>query len=59
MATNGLPINPNVYVTDPVFKSVGDKLALYGIHVEYVDFQISRSFGGSFRCSTQPLVRRS
>ncbi|WP_343561916.1 arginine deiminase family protein [Sphingobacterium sp.] len=58
LATNGLPINPDVYVTDPVFKSIGDKLSLYGIHVEYIDFQISRSFGGSFRCSTQPLLRR-
>ena len=58
LATNGLPINPNVYVTDPVFKSIGDKLSLHGVHVEYVDFQISRSFGGSFRCSTQPLLRK-
>ncbi|MCS4227314.1 dimethylarginine dimethylaminohydrolase family protein [Sphingobacterium sp. BIGb0165] len=58
LATNGLSINPNVYVTDPVFKPIGDKLSLYGIHVEYVDFKISRSFGGSFRCSTQPLLRR-
>jgi len=58
LATNGLPINPNVYVTDPVFKPIGDKLSFYGIYVEYIDFQISRSFGGSFRCSTQPLLRR-
>lgn len=58
LATNGLPINPDVYVTDPEFKHIGDKLSNYGIQVEYVDFQISRSFGGSFRCSTQPLLRR-
>ncbi|MGE8552594.1 hypothetical protein [Chryseobacterium jejuense] len=25
--------------------------------VEYIDFSISRSFGGSFWCSTQPLSR--
>lgn len=57
LATNGLPINPTVYVTDPVFSDIGDKLSAVGIQVEYVDFQISRSFGGSFRCSTQPLLR--
>ena len=57
LATNGLPINPTVYVTDPVFAYIGDKLSAVGIQVEYVDFQISRSFGGSFRCSTQPLLR--
>ncbi|QQT54248.1 hypothetical protein I6I98_03040 [Sphingobacterium multivorum] len=57
LATNGLPINPAVYVTDPVFGYIGDKLSACGVHVEYVDFQISRSFGGSFRCSTQPLLR--
>ncbi|MDR0262235.1 MAG: hypothetical protein LBJ04_03335 [Sphingobacterium sp.] len=57
LAANGLPINPAVYVTDPVFAYIGDKLSIAGIQVEYVDFQISRSFGGSFRCSTQPLLR--
>ena len=57
LATNGLPISPTVYVTDPVFAYIGDKLSAVGIQVEYVDFQISRSFGGSFRCSTQPLLR--
>jgi len=34
-------------------------LAPHGIQVEYVDFSITRSLGGSFRCSTQPLLRRS
>jgi glycine amidinotransferase len=58
LATNGLPINPDVYVTDPVFKHIGDQLSHFGIQVEYVDFQISRGFGGSFRCSTQPLLRK-
>lgn len=58
LATNGLPINPHVYVTDPVFKHIGDKLSRFDIQLEYVDFQISRSFGGSFRCSTQPLLRK-
>lgn len=57
LATNGLPINPDVYVTDPAFRFIGDELARRGVEVEYVDYRISRSFGGAFRCSTQPLRR--
>jgi glycine amidinotransferase len=57
LGTNGLPVSPDVYVTDPVFKRIGDEIAARGVHVEYVDFTISRSFGGAFRCSTQPLRR--
>ncbi|SIT90962.1 dimethylarginine dimethylaminohydrolase family protein [Edaphobacillus lindanitolerans] len=59
LATNGLPINEEVYITDPAFKFIGAQLEERGIRVEYVDFEISRSFGGSFRCSTQPLLRNS
>ncbi|HEY1178344.1 MAG TPA: hypothetical protein VGF17_19490, partial [Phytomonospora sp.] len=57
LATNGLPITPDVYVTDPAFSFVGDRLAAAGVRVEYVDFAITRSLGGSFRCSTQALLR--
>ncbi|GGE12929.1 MULTISPECIES: dimethylarginine dimethylaminohydrolase family protein [Sphingobacterium] len=57
LATNGLPLSTEVYVTDPVFKHIGDQIEQYGVKVEYVDFKITRSFGGSFRCSTQPLLR--
>lgn len=57
LATNGLPVNENVYITDHEFKFIGDELEKRGVKVEYVDFKISRSFGGSFRCSTQPLLR--
>lgn len=57
LATNGLPLSTEVYVTDPVFKHIGDQIEQNGIKVEYVDFKITRSFGGSFRCSTQPLLR--
>ncbi|MFA1736260.1 hypothetical protein [Lysinibacillus fusiformis] len=57
LATNRLPINENVYVTDKGFISIGNQLAQRGITVEYIDFTISRSFSASFRCSTQPLVR--
>ncbi|GAB2458333.1 arginine deiminase family protein [Comamonas humi] len=59
LATNGLPLSPDVYVADPAFQHIGDQLERHGVKVEYVDFRISRSFGGSFRCSTQPLLRRS
>lgn len=58
LATNGLPLSPEVYITDPVFKHIGDQIEQHGVKVEYVDFKITRSFGGSFRCSTQPLLRQ-
>ncbi|MFI6869134.1 dimethylarginine dimethylaminohydrolase family protein [Nocardia sp. NPDC050406] len=59
LATNGLPLGPDVYVTDPEFAFLGEKLEDHGVRVEYVDFAITRSLGGSFRCSTQPLLRRN
>lgn len=59
LGTNGFPISPTVHVTDPAFRRIGDQIARHGITVEYVDFAISRSFGGAFRCSTQPLWRES
>ncbi|MES9554009.1 MULTISPECIES: arginine deiminase family protein [unclassified Streptomyces] len=58
LATNGLPLGPDVYVTDPEFSFVGREIEKFGVHVEYVDFSITRSLGGSFRCSTQPLLRK-
>ncbi len=57
LATNGLPLSPDVYVVDPAFPRVGEELERRGIQVEYVDFAVSRAFGGAFRCSTQPLWR--
>lgn len=57
LAVNGLPVNESVYILDPQFEYIAEQLKSRGITVEYVDFSISRSFGGSFRCSTQPLVR--
>ena len=47
-----------VYITDPSFARVGEQVEAHGIKVEYIDFRINRSFGGSFRCSTQPLLRK-
>ncbi|WP_160714945.1 dimethylarginine dimethylaminohydrolase family protein [Chitinophaga solisilvae] len=58
LATNGLPVSSEVYITDPVFSGVGERIAAHGVQVQYIDFRISRSFGGSFRCSTQPLLRK-
>lgn len=57
MATNGLPIDADTYITDPEFERVGKQLESRGVTVEYVDFSVSRLFGGAFRCSTQPLLR--
>lgn len=57
LAVNGLPVNEQVYITDPQFESIANQLQERNIHVEFVDFKISRSLGGSFRCSTQPLLR--
>lgn len=57
LATNGLPVSPEVYITDPAFQHIGDQIEQHDIKIEYIDFSISRSFGGSFRCSTQPLSR--
>lgn len=58
LITNGLPLNEEVYVTDMEFQSIiGEQLTKKGIMVEYIDYSVSRSFGGSFRCTTQPLLR--
>ncbi|MGV9675530.1 dimethylarginine dimethylaminohydrolase family protein [Nocardia sp. NPDC003482] len=57
MATNGLPIDPDTYVIDVEFERVGKELEARGVTVEYLDFAVSRLFGGAFRCSTQPLLR--
>ena len=57
LITNGLPINPDLYITDQAFQDIGLQLEERGVTVEYLDFSITRSFGGSIRCSTQPLAR--
>ena len=58
LAVNGLPVDENAYILDPNFEYIGRELESHGVEVEYVDFRISRAFGGSFRCSTQPLLRQ-
>lgn len=57
LAVNGLPVNDRVYITDPKFGYVAEELYKRNIEVESIDFSVSRSLGGSFRCSTQPLER--
>lgn len=57
LMANGLPINESVYVTDASFTHLIEQLKGYQIKVETLDYQISRLFGGSFRCTTQALLR--
>lgn len=57
LAVNGLPVNEQVYIIDPRFEYIARQLRKRNIEVELIDFAVSRSLGGSFRCSTQPLER--
>lgn len=57
LMTNGLPINEEVYITDNSFDRLIEDIEKRGIKVEGLDYQISRIFGGSFRCTTQALIR--
>lgn len=57
LMANGLPINESVYVTDQSFTTLIESLESYGMKVETLDYEISRIFGGSFRCTTQALLR--
>ncbi|XUD05090.1 hypothetical protein IGJ34_003104 [Enterococcus sp. AZ177] len=56
---NGLPINDSVYVTDQSFTQLITALESHGVKVETLDYEVSRIFGGSFRCTTQALLRTS
>lgn len=57
LMTNGLPINDHVYITDSAFIALIEQIQARGIVVHGIDYQVSRIFGGSFRCTTQALVR--
>lgn len=59
LMANGLPINESVYITDSSFTRIIKELESYGIKVETLDYQVSRRFGGSFRCTTQALLRNN
>ncbi|WP_446002365.1 dimethylarginine dimethylaminohydrolase family protein [Weissella viridescens] len=54
---NGLPIDEHTYITDVAFTELIPRIEAHGIQVIALDYQISRMFGGSFRCTTQPLQR--
>lgn len=57
-AVNGLPVSPDVYITDSAFReTIGKELEARGVTVEYLDFSASRKEMGSIHCSTQPLLR--
>lgn len=58
LAVNGLPIDEQTYIIDPQFQYIARQLQARNIRLEFLDFRISRSLGGSFRCSTQPFVRK-
>ena len=58
LAINGLPVSPEVYITDVAFKdTIGKQLEDRGITVEYLDFSATRYNYGSVHCSTQPVLR--
>jgi len=58
LAINGLPVNPEVYITDVAFKdTIGKELEDRGITVEYLDFSATRYNYGSVHCSIQPVLR--
>jgi N-dimethylarginine dimethylaminohydrolase len=57
LMANGLPLNESVYITDQSFTTLIMALEGYGMKVEALDYEISRIFGGSFRCTTQALLR--
>ncbi|KAF1303302.1 amidinotransferase [Enterococcus saccharolyticus] len=57
LMANGLPINEEVYITDYSFKEVITALKKHHVKVETLDYYVSRVFGGSFRCTTQPFIR--
>lgn len=54
---NGLPINESVYITDQSFTQLIEELKAHDIKVETLDYEVSRIFSGSFRCTTQALLR--
>lgn len=59
LMANGLPINDSVYVTDQSFTQLITALESHGVKVETLDYEVSRIFGGSYRCTTQALLRTS
>lgn len=57
LVTNGLPLNEETYITDQSFTTLIPQIEAKGIKVEAIDYHVSRMLGGSFRCTTQALIR--
>ena len=57
LPTNVFSINPKLVVVDPRNKSTNNNIYKSGIDIVEVDFSEISKIGGSFRCSTCPLVR--
>lgn len=57
LPTNIFSINPKLVVVDPRNKCTNNNIYKSGIDIVEVDFSEISKIGGSFRCSTCPLVR--
>lgn len=57
LPTNVFSINPKLVVVDPRNKCTNNNIYKSGIDIVEVDFSEISKIGGSFRCSTCPLVR--
>lgn len=57
LPTNVFSINPKLVVVDPRNKCTNNNIYRSGLDIVEVDFSEISKIGGSFRCSTCPLVR--
>ena len=57
LPTNVFSINPKLVVVDPRHKRTNNNIYKSGVDIVEVDFSEISKIGGSFRCSTCPLVR--
>lgn len=57
LGTNVFCINPETVVVPIQHKRVGELIKEKGLMVEYIDYTEPINLGGSFRCTTMPLVR--
>lgn len=57
LGTNVFVINPETIVVPLQHKRIGKELESQHFKVEYIDYTEPINLGGSFRCTTMPLVR--
>lgn len=57
LGTNVFVLNPETVVVPEQHRRIGGELAQKGLKVEYIDYTEPINLGGSFRCTTLPLVR--